>query len=267
MRNNLLLAFVLLLSISLAAQKKTSEHKINHAIGIGIGGDEMTPEQVRQKAINDAKLKALKEAGIEENIKSYSNFFRAETEDNMEELFTSDILSQINGTVKEIEILDTKRFVTPEGQTKIEVTIKCTVVKYKTKNDMTFDAWIEGIKPGYKTGEGLSFTIKPTQNCYVRAFMFTDQSYVLLPNDYEESNQLLAKTGYQFPNPKLVESYEMVIEEKDLERELNRLVIVLLKDDIYYTGPVKYKDITNWIMSIPPDERHIESFSFEIYRE
>lgn len=258
---------ILFLGIVVSAQKKVTEHKIPEARGMGIGGETMTPGQVEQKAVNDAKVKALKQAGIEENISSYSDFFRAETDDRMEELFTSDILSQINGTVKDVEVLDRKKVFTQEGQTKIEVTIKCTVVAYNTKNDMTFDAWIEGIKPIYKTGDGLSFTVKPTQNCYVRAFMFTDQSYVLLPNDYEESNQLLAKTAYHFPNPSLVESYEMVIEDKGLDRELNRLVIVLLKEDIYYTGPVKYKEITDWIMSIPPDERHIESFSFEIYRE
>ena len=59
----------------------------------------------------------------------------------------------------------------------------------------------------------------------------------------------------------------MIIENKGLQRELNRLVVVLLKEDLYYTGKVNYKDITDWIMSIPPDERHLESFSFEIYRE
>lgn len=132
---------------------------------------------------------------------------------------------------------------------------------------MTFDAWIDGVKPVYKTGDGLAFQIKPTQNCYVRAFMFTDESYVLLPNPWEKSKQLEAHKSYDFPDPNLIESYEMIIEDKARERELNRLVVVLLKKDIYYTGPVRYKEITDWIMSIPPDERHIESFSFEIYRE
>jgi hypothetical protein len=236
-------------------------------IGMALGGETLSPEQVKQKAINDAKIKALKESGIEENINSYSDFFRAETENSMEELFTSDILSQINGTVKNVEVLSSKPSFTPEGQLKYEVTIKCTVLKYNSTSDLAFDAWIEGIKPIYKEGEGLSFTVKPTQPCYVRAFIFTNQSYVLLPNNYEQSNQLLQQTTYPFPDPELVDSYELTIENKGLQRELNRLVVVLLKEDLYYTGKVNYKDITDWIMSIPPDERHLESFSFEIYRE
>ncbi|PKP09150.1 MAG: hypothetical protein CVU09_12500 [Bacteroidetes bacterium HGW-Bacteroidetes-4] len=264
-----LLAVFLLscIALSISAQKKITEHKVKAISGVALGGESFSPEQVKQKAINDAKIKALKEVGIEENINSYTDFFRAETENTMEELFTSDILSQINGTVKNVEVLSSKPSFTTEGQLKFEVTIKCTVIKYNSARDLAFDAWIEGIKPIYKEGEGLSFTVKPTQPCYVRAFIFTNQSYVLLPNDYEQSNQLLKLTTYQFPDPNLVDSYEMIIENKGLRRELNRLVVVLLKEDLYYTGSVNYKDITDWIMSIPPDERHLESFSFEIYRE
>lgn len=255
------------LMLGASAQRKTTEHKINAAKGVAFGGESMSPDQVKQKAINAAKVKALKEAGIDENINSYNDFFRAETESTMEELFTTDILSQINGTVKNVEVLSSNPSFTPEGQLKYDVTIKCTVIKYNTKNDMTFDAWIEGIKPFYKEGDGLSFTIKPTRDCYVRAFVFTNQSYVLLPNEYEQSNQLLPHTVYPFPDPDLIESYELIIENSGLQRELNRLVIVLLKEDLHYTGKVNYKDITDWIMSIPPDERHLESFSFEIFKE
>lgn len=91
---------ILFLGVAVSAQKKIAEHKIPEARGLGIGGETLTPGQVEQKAVNDAKVKALKQAGIEENISSYSDFFRAETDDRMEELFTSDILSQINGTVR-----------------------------------------------------------------------------------------------------------------------------------------------------------------------
>ena len=59
----------------------------------------------------------------------------------------------------------------------------------------------------------------------------------------------------------------MTIANSKLDRETNRMVILLLKEDIYYTGKVNYKDITDWIMSIPRDERMIESFAFDIYRE
>lgn len=263
----LLFISAFLFSLTLFGQRKTTKHPIENATGVAIGGASSTPELVKQKAINEAKISALKKAGIEENINSYSDYFRSETNDKMEELFTSDILSNINGTVSNIEVIDSKLGVTNEGQIKYDVTIKCTVIKYKTKKDASFDAWVEGIKKIYKAGDGLSFTIKPTQDCYVRAFMFTDDSYILLPNDYEESSLLYSQTTHTYPNPNLIESYELTIDKPGLDRELNRLVIVLLKEDLYYTGKVNYKDITDWIMSIPPDEREIKSFAFDIYRD
>lgn len=263
-------AYILILIISISitsfSQKKSSQHKLSNIEGLAIGGKSQSQDQVIQKAINDAKVNALKKAGIAENINAYSQLYRTEVNNSMEELFTSDILSNINGTVKNIEVVEEKMSFTPEGQMKCDVKINCTVVKYKTKKDKTFEAWIENINPGYKVGEGLSFTVKPTQDCYLRAFIFTKESYVLLPNDYEKSHLLTAHTIHTFPDPNLIDSYEMTIEDNAIDRETNRMVIILLKEDIYYTDKLNYKDITDWIMSIPPDERMIESFAFDIYR-
>jgi hypothetical protein len=89
---------------------------------------------------------------------------------------------------------------------------------------------------------------------------------VLLPNDYEKSFLLKANNTYTFPNPNLIESYELTIDSKSANKETNRIVIVLLKKDIYYTGTINYKDIIDWIMSIPPNNRRIKSFSFEVYK-
>ena len=264
-------AYILILILSIAvssfSQKKTSEHKLKSITGLAIGGKSQTPEQVKQKAINEAKVNALKKAGITESINSYSDYLRSETENSYEELFTSDILSNINGTVKDIEVIEDKMSFTPESQLRCDVKINCTVVKYKTKKDISFEAWIENIDPVYRYGDGLSFTVKPTQNCYLRAFMFAKESYVLLPNDYERSHLLTAHTTYTFPDPELIEYYEMIIEDNTIDRETNRLVILLLKENLYYTDDINYKDITDWIMSIPPDERMIESFAFEVFRD
>lgn len=259
------LIILLLYSSVVIAQRKTSEHKIKEITGFAVGSG--TREEVTQKAINAAKVEALKKAGVAENINSYSDYFRSETEDKMEELFTSDILSNINGTVKDIVLIESKPSFTPEGQIKCDVKISCTVVKYKTTKDMGFTAEFDGVRQVYKVGEGVSFNIKPHRDCYVRAFWFTSESFVLLPNDYESSKLLSAQTNYEFPDKNVIESYEVTIDNKSTDRETNRLVILLLKEELFYTGKINYKDITDWIMSIPPDERLIESFAFEVYKE
>ncbi len=54
-------------------------------------------------AINNAKVDALRKAGIEEHINSYTDYFRSGSNNKMEELFTSDVLSNIRGSVTKIE--------------------------------------------------------------------------------------------------------------------------------------------------------------------
>lgn len=245
-------------------QRKTKEEDLKNITGIAIGSEEMTLEQVKQKAINSAKIEALKAAGIEENINSYSDYFRSESDNKMEELFASDILSDIRGTVKNIEVVNTNKGFTNEGNLKVTVTINCTVIKYNSERDMTFDAWVDGVKMFYKENDGLEFKVKTTQECYLRAFMFgPKEAYVLLPNDYEKSFILQAQTEYKFPYN--VEEYTLYTTGP--KKEANRLVLVFTKKDVYYTGEVDYKGITDWIMSIPPDERSIKTFGFDIVKQ
>jgi hypothetical protein len=140
------------------------------------------------------------------------------------------------------------------------------VVKYKNTKDLSFSAWIEGIEPVYKNSNGLSFTIKPTLDCYVRIFIFTSKSFILFPNQYEKSYKLTKMVEHKFPSD-VIDSYELTIDNEKLKHETDRIVFVLLKKDYSYTGDVNYKDITDWIMTIPPDKRFIKSFSFEVYRK
>lgn len=253
-------------SIHGICQNKTDEFQLMGIVGEAIGGEHLSPEQVKQKAINNAKINALKKGGIEENINSYTDYFRKESDNTFEELFTSDILSNIEGTVKDIEVVDARPSFTAENQIKYTVTINCTVVKYNVTKDLSFDAWIEGIQPFYQSGSGLTFTIKPTIPCYARVFAFTDEPFPIYPNQVEKSKLLPAMEITSFPDPLKIESYEVTTEKAD--KETHRMVVVLLKNDLYYTGSkVGYKEIIDWIMTIPPDERKLETFTFEVFKK
>lgn len=267
--NRALLPIILLaltLSQNLNAQKrKTTEHKIKSAIGVAVGGQNMSPTKVIELAINKAKVAALQQAGIEENINSYTDYFRSETNDKMEELFTSDVLSNIRGTVKDIQVIgNPKKTFTAEGQIQVSAEISCTVIKYTTSKDLEFDAWVTGIKNNkfYYEGDTLRFQIKPSIECYVKVFVFTSESYILLPNTYEPPVLLEANVEKKYPSTTI----DYILDAGGNEREMNRLVVVLTKSNIPYTGKADYKEITDWIMTIPPDERVIKSFAFEVVK-
>lgn len=257
---------VFVLSTNTFAQKKLKEHKIKNAVGEAIGGPTNTPIEVKQMAINNAKIEALKKAGIEEHINSYTDYFRSEASGQMDEIFTKDIISNIRGSVINVEEIKDgfKQSFSPEGNIKVSVSINCTVLEYLTPKDLEFDVWVEGIKKIYKEGDSLSFEVKPTVECYVRAFMFTKkEDFVLFPNEYENSILIPKLATQRFPT--FDGTYE--VDAGGENRELNRLILVFLKKDIPYTGEVAYKHITSWIMTIPPDERIIKSFSMDVYKD
>ncbi len=253
--------FILVSNVN--AQKKVKEIKITEAQGVAIGADNESIAQVTQRAINEAKTASLKQAGIEENIASFTDYFQIEEDGQYEDLFTSDFLSDIRGSVKDVEIIDTKKSFDDFGHLKVKVVINCTVVKYLTKKDIGFDVWIDGVGMFYPNETGLIFKVKPSKNAYVKMFIFGEsEAFQLFPNSEESSFLLMANKQYVFPSETAV--YELYTDKKS---EIHRMVMVFMKEDIPYTNDVEYKKIIDWIFSIPPDMRVIKSFGFSVVNE
>lgn len=260
----LLFLSVTLLNFNTSAQNKLREHKVKSAVGVAVGGVNSSLMEVKQMALNNAKIEALKNAGIVEHINAYSDYFRSESDNKMEELFTSDVLSNIRGFVKNINELDFQQEFTPEKQIKVRLTISCTVVEYESPKDLEFDIWVTGIRPNYKVGDSLNFSIQPTKDCYVKAFIFTpSEAFQLFPNVVEMSQLFKAMQVSEFP----VSAGKYELDAGGGAKELNRLVLVFMKRNIPYASEVAYEKITEWIMSIPPDERVIKPFSFDVYQD
>lgn len=258
----LILSTFLFINIELIAQDNIEEIKLKSIKGIAIGTDNESISQITQRAINEAKIEALKRAGVEENISSYTNYFQSENNNTYEELFASDILSDIRGAVKAVDIIDTKRTFDEHGKLNVEVTINCTVVKYNTNKDLSFDIWIDGIGMFYLSETKLIFRIKPTRDTYVHIFLFNEtESYQMFPSKYEVSFLLKEDNQYNFPTNAV--DYILYTDKKS---EAHRMIMVFTKDKIPYTGKINYKHIIDWIFSIPPDLRIIKSFAFNVIK-
>ena len=251
------------INFSLSAQDKVREVPLRDIKGTAIGNDNESIEQVTQHAINGAKIEALKKAGIEENIASFTDFFQSENNNTYEELFTSDILSDIRGAVKAVEILETKKTFDEFGKLNVKVNINCTVVKYNTNKDLSFDVWVDGIGMFYQNGTKLIFKVKPSKDAYVNMFVFNEtEAYQLFPNELESSFILEKDIQYVFPTYKA--DYVLETFKKS---EAHRMILVFTKKRIPYTGEIEYKRILDWIFSIPPDVRVIKSFGFNVVNE
>jgi hypothetical protein len=263
--NFLFLLFLLFAGNNLFAQK------ISHVSDIiataYIQGD-VSPNQAKIQALNDAKINALKAAGIGEQIKSYQLLFSSQQKNDYTQFFSSDIQSEIHGAVQSYAIKSEKIYCKSEFEIVCEVTVDASVVKYDVKPDISFDANVEGIKAVYNNDDKLTFTVKTTQSCYLTIFNITDkEAFKLYPNDYEKQIQINAFESYKFPIAKI----EYTLHTDMKQQETNRLIFVLTKTPIPFIKMDKNQVTTNenifsWIYAIMPDQRKVEYITLSIQK-
>ncbi len=252
--------FVLIfLYISAFADNKIKYVKVKNIEAEVVGTFDKSLNSLIKEAINAAKIEALKQGGLSESISAFNDLFQGENS-NLESCFTSGVLTNINGNIKDVIVKDTVTSTKGQLQT-VKVIIDATVIKYNTKNDLSFGVKVEGVKNFYNNNEELEFKVKSSKNCYLSIFLVAgaEESYVLFPNDYENSFMLKAGKQTDFPTP----SMEYVLDtKKDLEN--HRMIIVATKVSIPYNSSVSYQNILQWIFNIPPDQRTMSTLNFKV---
>lgn len=268
--NNLLTMFVTFIFVTnmCFSQEIVS---VKNAKGVSYIDGDISKNQARQNAINEAKIEALKKAGIGEFISSYETLFKSQVNNDFTQFFHSDIQSEMQGNIKSYFIkIDTVFYNKDVKQLEYNVIIDADVIKYNTKADPSFDAKIEGVKGAYNNQDKLTFSIKTTSDCYLTIFNITDHdASVMYPNAIEKNQFFLKDTLYKFPIASEQLDYEL---DAQKNKEANRLIFVITKQ------PIKYLDITGdaqltetekiltWIYSIMPDQRKVIYSQFEIVK-
>ena len=253
--------FLLLFGANILSAQKIID--IQESKGIAFISGDTSPNQAKKKALNEAKINALKAAGIGENIKSFELLYSSQAGKDYQQFFSSNIQSEMQGNILSYKIIKQETIQKSELELYAEVTISASVIKYETKPDIKFDVNIEGIKAVYNNEEVLEFTINTSQLSYLTIFNITDtEASVFFPNSYEKDNKLLPIKVHEFPLGQI--DYELYT---DLQyQEMNRLLFVFTKSYIPFIKmnqeQVTDEDaIFNWIYSIMPDQRKVEYYS------
>ncbi|MGB0402488.1 MAG: DUF4384 domain-containing protein [Salibacteraceae bacterium] len=252
----------LICSLSGFAGKKGKKITIKSVKAYAVGSEDQTPAQVKRKALNEAKLIALQKAGVTEQITAYSDFLTKEENNEIEEIFNSNILNDLQGVVTEVKVISESKNINDQGLLRVDIEANITVLKFAYGMDASFDVWIDGVKPSYNEGDNLTFEIKPNKNSYLRAFIITEsnEAFQLFPSEYEGDFKMKEKETYKFPHASI--NYQLTTEKK---KDTHRLILVTLKKDVPYNTDVSYKALMDWVFQITPDERRITTFSFDLY--
>jgi hypothetical protein len=259
----------MLVSFSMQAQRK----KTVRATGTAISHD-LTPEQTRAKAIEDAKRNALNKAGVSESI-SFTDFsYKFEDNEKFGEIFQAISMIETGGEIVVDEILNESKDFNEFGNMVVEVEIKATVYRHKKSADPTFLFKIEGIDEVYQNEDLLQFKITPTQDGYLKIFNITEDATTLLypykdlenPQYNDKTDQLFkANETVQLPlHPAYSDGYYLEVDAPGKSQEFTILMFVFTKQNIPFIEEPTFNNMMSWIYAISPDERVIGQEGFVI---
>lgn len=254
------LPICLLVAFNSMSQKK---HKVKAVKGEWVVSNDITIPQAREKAIVEAKLEALRQAGVPELISESSLSYVSEGENGMKDLFESITNANIFGEISDFKIVKEEKKINDVGNIIYDVWIDATVVIHKELKDPGFGCDVKGIKSSYASPDALSFSITPSKDCYLRIFIVSEnEGTQLYPSKFEPQAILNAEKQIQFPRKGF--QYEISTEKKT---EINYLILLLTKQDIPFKEKETPENILRFISSINPSQKTLKTFSLFIKKE
>jgi hypothetical protein len=238
---------------------------------------DLTPEQTKLKALDEAKMDALDKAGVGESISNANFLYTFEDNEKFKEIFQDYTSTERAGEVIIDSILSENRTFNEFGNMVVTVEIAATVFVHKEKNDPTLTIKVEGIDETYKNGSYMKFSVMPSTEGYLKIFNISDEeSWLLYPYRNEQYSYLNDDPGYQlkamnkttFPINKAVsDGYTLEINKPEKSKEPNLLIFVFTRENIPFMEDAgNVKDIMAWIYAIPQDKRVVKQYGFVINR-
>jgi hypothetical protein len=276
MKNIILIIIATIISITLFPQKIVTIKNVKGSYILPPKSD-ISLKTAYEKAVNEAKLEALRKAGVPENISSSDILTTNQKGDNFKQELSSILAVELSGAVLNDTVLNQSMSKDQFGNIVVEVVINADVIKYEKLSDPSFEFKVNGIKEYYENNDLMKFSFLPLSDGYLKIFNINDaENYLIYPYKDKENPQLNDETGklfdiaqeYQFPlnknmgNPATKEVGYMLYTE--LAREHNYLIFVFTKENIAFAEKPTYKNILSWMYRITPDKRKVQFFDFVI---
>lgn len=219
----------------------------------------ISPEQAR--AVRLAKEQALQRA-VGEEVRTTESLLSG----GGEQLLGAFSSVESRGGIVGVEMLE-DRLIATGGVPYYRVRLRASVKRYATVADPAFGLRVDGVRvTGYRSGEPLTFTLTPTDSCYLNLFLFDDRGAgtQLYPNASELSRLFCGRETVIFPTNRAIQ-YTLMLGDPRLSEETNTLLVVQTKRRAVFTAPTTdYETVTEWLSRIEPGERHVATFPVRI---
>ena len=240
---------------SLMAQRMV---KVDRAIGVVDFHQDITMSAAKEKALQEAKLNALRQAGVGENISENSLLFQQSSAEKADALFSSLISNQINGEIAGFEILS-EGLKTIMDRPSYEVVIRAEVKVYDKEEASGIQLELGGLRDQYFDQEGLQFSVLPNRAGYLQAFVVSEaEVYQVYPNAYEKGGVLEGGQKVGFPVNKTV---DYILETTKAEA-IHYLVLVYTLQPVSIATPANLNELLSRISRIPRSQKTVSWHSF-----
>lgn len=211
--------------------------------------------QAEERALEDAKINAMRKAGVPERLWSVTGLINEDDGSEFSQVLSRMTTLEVNGliTVKEVdyseEMIDGRRYAV--------ATIDADVKIVDTNVDLTFQMKVDGLKNVYGNGEAMSFKVCIYgHDAYLTIFWFDDNGGSLIyPSEFDSRMQFRKNAEYTFP---LNQGIEYVMEKLDKSHKMETInfIAVATKRDIpFLEKDITFDSVLKWLYSIPADER------------
>jgi hypothetical protein len=271
-----LMALILLINLGLLPFNLFSQKEIKITARGSYEARDLTLEEVRNKAIDEAKKNAMVKAGIAENVQVSDFLYTFEDDEKFKEIFQSFVSTETGAEIIVEEVKELNRNINEYGNIHIEVEISAVIFKHNDKKDPSLVIKVDGIKESYLENDPLDFTFTPSRDGFLKIFNVTDESaFILYPYndpayDYlnDDPERMFKKNEkIHFPVNQNMDGYYFGIDNENKSKEYNLLIFVYTRDNIPFMDEVKVNDIMRWIYKIPLDERIVEQYGIVVKRK
>lgn len=248
-----------------ALSQETNIVKVSNSCGKVALHEDITIAEARNKAIFQAKLVSMNQAGVPNRISSTSLLISTQLSQlNYNQSYFELASDEMDGVVVGFDVISEKRE-TVNDVIGVEVCINADVLLFKEKPDPSFTIEVAGIRELYYDKEKLSFSVKPNSEGYLRIFILEDESaQILYPNEKEfrepTAFRFYPGVNYNFPTKAAFE-YTLVAEVPEV---FHQLIFVYSKVDFQIITDLTPAKIRKQIYSLPRDMIHIQSFVYKL---
>lgn len=255
MNKLLLLTIFAFCCVTVSGQQK--KHVAN-VPGEVVIADDISIVQARENAINQAKIEALRRAGVPEFVSEVTVLQKSEKGiENFSEVFNSLTNQEISGEIAAFSLIKEEKTTNLSGNYVMKVWIDADVIIHERHSDPAFYAKIKGIRENYTSPEDLTFEFYPASSGYLNVFIIDEkESSLLFPNTLERSELLEANRTYNFPLSKAL-TYEVATINNV---EVNYIVMLFTKNEIRYTEGKSVSEMLNFVARISPDQKFVRMY-------